>query len=260
MLSIFNCSIDQSATARYNKTMKIKELIQKLVEVQQIDAERYRIKYLVEEEKPEELKILQDEFIAKRDGLGKAEEALKQAQLRKKDAELQEQAKRDVLNKAQGDLYKLKSNDEYRLKLKEIENLKRDISEAEDVELEILENLAPLELAVAKAKEEYACEEKLYTEKKGAVEKEIKTLEEQMFLLKDKLTIASRELSGHYWDRYSQLVESKSGIAIVPLQESSCGGCYMSLPPDMSNKIKLYEDIVFCDHCGRMLYIADDIY
>ena len=240
--------------------MKIKELIEKLVEVQKFDREKYLIKVAIEEDKPEELTQLEEEFLVKRETLTAAEGIITQAQLKKKDAELQGQTKRDGLIKSEGDLYKLKSNDEYKIKLTEIEKLKQDISEAEDVELEIMEEMSSFEANVKEAKEAFALEEKKHDEQKASIEKEIKELEERQFVLKDKLAIASRELSGKYWDRYSQLIIGSGGLAIVPYASNSCGGCFMSLPPDIGNKIKTYENIIFCDHCGRMLYLEDDIY
>lgn len=239
--------------------MNIKEQLTKMVDVQKYDSEIYFKLNLAEKEKPQELSDLEEEFVLKRQSLTEAEEALKQVQLRKKDAELLEQTKRDGLAKAEGDLYKLKSNDEYKTKLNEIANLKKGISDTEDVELELMEELSSCESEVAKCKEAFQAEEKKHNEQKQVIEKEIKTLEEEIFILRDKRTIALKQVDPQLASRYEGLVESKGGHALVSFNNGACGGCFMNLPLDVGNKIKLYEGIVYCDRCGRMLYLEDDI-
>ncbi len=59
--------------------------------------------------------------------------------------------------------------------------------------------------------------------------------------------------------RYERILENKEGLAIVPLKDRSCGGCFMSIPDQVVNEIKMYEQLIFCEMCARILYLEDDV-
>ena len=53
--------------------------------------------------------------------------------------------------------------------------------------------------------------------------------------------------------RYDRVVKMR-GIAVVPLKGDDCGGCHMSLPPQLVNTILRHESIEACPQCHRLLY------
>ncbi len=46
---------------------------------------------------------------------------------------------------------------------------------------------------------------------------------------------------------------SKNGLAVVPLERDSCGGCFNKIPPQRQIDIKLNKKILVCEHCGRVV-------
>ena len=59
--------------------------------------------------------------------------------------------------------------------------------------------------------------------------------------------------------RYEKLLDHKEGVAIVPIENNSCGGCFMNVTPQMINAVKMNEEVVVCETCSRILYIKDDL-
>lgn len=239
--------------------MDVIEQIRKLVEVQKIDSQIYSKKAVVEKEKPQQLQALEEELLGKRSGLTAAEEALKAIQLKNKELEIEDLAKHDALNKAEGDLINLKSNVEYQTKLKEIAKLKSDISGVEDGEIEAMEEVSECESKLAEAKKAFAYEEKTYSEKRISIEKEIEILKDEIALLQAKKDAAINGLDKILLARYQRVVEAKNGLAIVPYANDACGGCHMNLPMDMFNKIKTSLEVQSCPMCARMLYLEDEL-
>ena len=59
--------------------------------------------------------------------------------------------------------------------------------------------------------------------------------------------------------KYEQLLKTRQGLAIVPVNNNNCGYCYMRVTHQKINEIKMYKDLVFCENCVRILYIPEDI-
>lgn len=45
----------------------------------------------------------------------------------------------------------------------------------------------------------------------------------------------------------------KNGLAVVPLERSSCGGCFNKIPAQSQLDIATRKKIIVCEHCGRVL-------
>jgi hypothetical protein len=53
---------------------------------------------------------------------------------------------------------------------------------------------------------------------------------------------------------YLRIRANRHGLAIVPIKDDICQGCFLSLPPQLSYEIRKYERIITCAHCQRILY------
>jgi len=58
--------------------------------------------------------------------------------------------------------------------------------------------------------------------------------------------------------RYEQLKMRYSVGAVVEVENDICSGCRISLPKSLADRLK--RGMVFCDHCGRILYHPDLVY
>jgi len=45
----------------------------------------------------------------------------------------------------------------------------------------------------------------------------------------------------------------KNGLAVVPVERDSCGGCFNVIPPQRQSDIRLRKKMTVCEHCGRIL-------
>jgi hypothetical protein len=58
--------------------------------------------------------------------------------------------------------------------------------------------------------------------------------------------------------KFERIIKSKSGIGIVSLTKGVCTGCYMILPPQFVNTVRLGERVEFCPYCSRILFYQED--
>lgn len=53
---------------------------------------------------------------------------------------------------------------------------------------------------------------------------------------------------------YDRIRKAKDGRGVVSVyRNSSCGGCFQALPPQKINKVRMMDDLVLCEICGRIL-------
>jgi len=48
----------------------------------------------------------------------------------------------------------------------------------------------------------------------------------------------------------------RDGVAVAEARNRSCSACFMSLRPQMMSEIRRGDEIITCDNCGRILYVA----
>ncbi len=235
----------------------IKDQIQKLIELQKTDTEIYYLNAELERQ-PIIVKELKEEFESKKAHLNLLEEKLKFIQLERKEKELELKSKEEAIAKANTQLAQLKTNREYTAKIGEIEGIKADKSIFEEKILESYEESDVILTNIEKEKEIVNAEEKNFLDKRKEVEVAMKEIEDRANVLKSQ---RQQNLSGvdvNYLARYDRILRHKGGIAIVPLQGNTCGGCFMLITSQMLNEIKMQEKLVECEMCSRILYLEDE--
>ncbi len=237
--------------------ISVRDQIRKLIELQKVDSEIYRHRRELEE-KPTIIEQLEQDFEEAKKGLAVLEEKIKQIKLARKDKELELKAKEEEIAKANTQLSQLKTNKEYTAKVKEIEGMKADVSIIEEKILLSYEEADAVEAEIEREKQRVAAEEKRFLENKRAIEEEIKQCEKRIHELSVKREQLASGVDEEFLASYEKLLPKKNGLAIVKVDGTSCGGCYMNVTPQNINAIKMWNQLVRCDHCLRILYIEED--
>jgi hypothetical protein len=237
--------------------LSVKDQIKKVVELQKIDGEIYNLKVKLKE-KPAVLEHLKEEFELHKGALAALEQKFKAAQLDRKAKELELKAQEEEVAKANTQLSQIKTNKEYTAKISEIEHIKADQSIVEEKILLSFEECDSINVEIEKEKLKVAEEEKNYLAKKKEAEDDIKVIEDRIKVLGSQRQQSIPGINGEYLSRYERILEHKGGLAIVPIEGGSCGGCFMNVTPQKINSIKMNDQLVFCEMCARILYLEDD--
>ena len=229
-----------------------------MIDLQAIDSEFLSLKKKRDVELPAKVAELKDDFESKKLVLSTLEEEHKKIQVRKKEKELDLATKEESISKCNAQLYQLKTNQEYKAKLKEIESLKADVSVIEEDILKIMDETDGKNKELSEKKGLIQQEELQAKTEIAKIEEEIKELDIKVKGLEDKRKIVSQNIDRSLLARYEHLLDNRGGLALVPLQGFSCGGCFMNLPAEVMNKVKQYHEVIECEFCARMLYLAED--
>ena len=57
--------------------------------------------------------------------------------------------------------------------------------------------------------------------------------------------------------KFERIIKNKSGVGIVPVHDTVCTGCHMTLPAQFVNDVRKGKDFKFCPYCSRILYFEE---
>ncbi len=179
---------------------------------------------------------------------------LRHLESERKKLELEADSKRAQIMKYRTQLSQIKSNTEYQALLKEIAKAEEGIKEVEDRELEFMEQTEQLQPSI---KEEQSVLKDL-TSKADSEKQDLKNLaaniEKELAELQTDRAQLATQADPDALSRYERLMKSKGDAAIVPIRHGNCGGCHLSIPPQLVHDARNGEGLTSCSYCGRILY------
>ena len=90
------------------------------------------------------------------------------------------------------------------------------------------------------------------------MEDQIKVSQDRVNVLLGQRQQITPDIDKSVLSRYDAVLKHKEGLAIAPLKDMICGGCFMSLNPQTINALKMHDQLVSCEMCMRILYLEDD--
>lgn len=238
-------------------TLDLKSQIQSLGQLQVVDSEIAGLRQ-EKEAKPQEIMVLEAGFEAEKKQVTDAENLSLELQKQKKEEELELATKEEGIKKFQTQLYQLKTNKEYQAMVKEIEGIKADASLMEDKILELMDKIDAAKANIEKEKQKLQEKEKEFNAQKNKIQARIKEIDERLTQLETQRSQIIPEVEPKIFSTYEKILANRNSLAIVEVKNNSCGGCNMYVPPQVINLIKMYERIIVCEVCNRILYIEGE--
>lgn len=237
----------------------LKTQLNNLIQVQTLDTEIYSLER-EKQAKPEEIRALEIVFESKKQQLAALEKTVLDLQKQKKEEELHLAAKDESAKKLQGQLFALKTNKDYQAMLRQINDARADCSVIEDKILQIMVQMDQVKGDVDKEKQVLQEQEKILNADKSKVQTRIKEIDDRLNQLNAQRKQAVLNIDPKVFAQYERVLLNRDGLAIVTVKNNSCQGCNMFVPPQVINLVKMYEHIVVCEMCNRILYIDDASY
>jgi predicted nucleic acid-binding Zn-ribbon protein len=234
-------------------TVDLKAQINNLIKLQTIDSEIYALEH-EKEAKPQEIKALEEAFEQKKQSLAALEKNLLDLQKQRKDKELELASKEEETKKLQTQLYSLKTNKEYQTMMQQIEGIKADASVIEDKILALFDQVDKAKNEGEKEKQKLKEEEKVFLDQKKKAEDRIKEIDDRLTQLQAQRKQVTPDIAEKILAQYERIMKNRDGLGIVSVKNNSCQGCNMLVPPQVINLIKMYERIITCEVCNRILY------
>jgi predicted nucleic acid-binding Zn-ribbon protein len=239
------------------KEFSVEEKLTSMVRLQKIDSKLDEIQIL-KGELPMEVKDLEDEIEGLHARQTRVEEEINGITEfidQKKEGIKEAQA---LIKKYEKQSENVKNNREFEAINKEIEmqQLEEKLCEKhiKDATEEIAEKAKQLEFA----KKAVATKETNLSGKKGELEKIINETEKEEKHYNKEATAARSHVDERLLLSYDRIRKNyRNGLAVVPVERDSCGGCFHAIPPQKQSEIKLRKKVMVCENCGRILVDSD---
>ena len=235
-----------------------RDQIRKLVTLQEGDADIYTIRKELEE-KPVRLQELEEAFAQKKTRLNTLEADFKKIQVERNSLEGDLAQKEQAIHKAEAQLSQIKTNKEYTAKIGEIEGLKADKSIVEEQILQSYDRADAVKAQIDAERQTLAKDETEFLEQKKTVQDEIQALKARIAEAEAGRAHRLEGIDKNLLARYERILNSRDGLAVVPVVGTCCGGCFMNVPQQVINEIRKRKEIIFCEICTRILYLEDDL-
>lgn len=237
--------------------INIEEQLDLLVKLQGFDAQIYRMRK-EGTEKPELIKSLENQKIQVETAIKDIEEKIRAVQLKRKQREMDLQSKEESVKKLQAQLYQLKTNKEYQTMRHEIDGVKADNSLLEDEILSLMDEIDRLNREFAEKKEKFSEENRRIDTEKKKVEDDIKVTDEKISGLESERKKLAAGIDKEVLSHYERILVNRAGLALVAVKNYACQGCFINLPPQVINEIRMKDKLIVCESCARILYIEDE--
>lgn len=137
----------------------------------------------------------------------------------------------------------------------EIAALKRRISQLEDHELEVMEQMEPLDADLGQLADQRASLDDQATALRAQIAEDEVAIDAELVTVHAERDARAGEAEPALLAEYEQLRPHGAGIAIARLVNGSCGGCHLHLSAVEVDRIKKLppEEPVHCEECGRLL-------
>lgn len=137
----------------------------------------------------------------------------------------------------------------------EIASLRRRVSQLEDQELELMEQIEPLDADLARMGEERAAIDARAAALRAQIAEDEVAIGAQLDAVRAERAELVHGVEPELLAEYDSLRPHSGGIAIARLVGGSCGGCHLALSAVEVARIKKLppEEPVHCEECGRLL-------
>jgi hypothetical protein len=231
----------------------MEEQIKLLIELQGLDSEIFRLKKNLDA-KPEEIKALDDAFKEKEEKTKSIDTELKKIQVEHKNKEIELKTKEEAAQKLQSQLYQVKTNKEYTALENEIKTVRADSSLLEEEIINLLDKIEEAEKVKKEIGEDLKAERQKVDEAKKKIAEETKKIEQELVNFQKQRDALAEKVDKNILSKYERILYGKDGLAIVAVRNNSCQGCFLNLPPQVINEIRMKKDLIFCESCARILY------
>lgn len=233
--------------------------VQTLIDLQLADREILRLKNEIAA-LPQRVSAIEQKLAGTKSDLEKAKASVKEGEASRRKYETAIQDLQQKITKYRDQSLDVKTNDQYRALMHEVQFSEQEIRSNEDKILELMVNAESREKEVKAADAELKAETaEIEAEKKIARERtaeDEKQLTEWNAKREKARAGVNADLLRHY-DRVSK----HRGTGLAEVREQKCMGCQVMLRPQTYNEIRSSSQTVICDSCQRILYYnpANDV-
>ncbi len=226
--------------------------LEKLIELEKVDREITRLSDEVAA-LPKRVAAIEGKLAEHKAAVEKAKAQIKTNESSRRQLEADIKGFQEKIIKYRSQSSSVKTNDEYRALMHEVEFAEKQISGCEDKILELMISLESEEKSLKQAEAELKAESADVEKEKA--EARVRTAEDEKLLtgLKEKRSGLRNGVNDSALAHYDRVMRQRKS-AISEARDQKCLACFVMIRPQTWQEIRTNEQIVTCSSCGRILY------
>lgn len=229
------------------------ETLQNLIALQKIDQE-IRVQKTNAQKLKQEVSEMEKSAVKSQEEYDRIVQQADENQKERRQKERDLEAKEAALKKYKGQLFQIKTNREYEAMLEEIATTETDIGLLEEEILRLMDQGETLAGTIQEKKKQIDKEKEESQRIVAEKRKEIEAIEAIASKKETQRPEILEKLEKNIIVEYQKLLETRQGLAVVTAKDGVCGGCYISMRPQMFEELKQEEKLFHCQSCNRFLY------
>lgn len=228
------------------------QVLEKLIELEKVDRE---VTQLTDEVAalPKRVAAIEAKLAEHKAAVEKAKAQIKANESARRQLEADIKGFQEKIVKYRSQSSSVKTNDEYRALMHEVEFSEKQISGCEDKILELMISLENDEKALKRAEAELKTESADVEKEKA--EARVRTAEDEKLLagLREKRAGLRTGVDDSALAHYDRVMRQRKS-AISEAREQKCLACFVMIRPQTWQEIRTNDQILTCSSCGRILY------
>jgi uncharacterized protein len=231
--------------------------LEKLIQLQEVESQikdyTDRIELL-----PKHLAELEQKLSATTKSLSSSQDRLSKLTLEKRKLESVVQDIEQKNSRYREQLLEVKTNEQYRALLHEIEFNREQIKKTEDDILTKMEEEERLRNEILHLEKQLRSEQESVNDEKKVAEAEVERDKGMLEDLRTRRQNLIRDVTPGLFETYTRIASFRKGIAVARARGDSCEACHVRIRPHVLSQIMSGEAILTCDSCDRILYWKSD--
>jgi uncharacterized protein len=175
--------------------------------------------------------------------------------LRKSEQDLA--VEQEKIKRSERRLLGIKNQKEYNALSREVKLGKKVAGEIEDAILGFMTETESLKKGLEKKETDYQILESDLLIKKAEAEAVTGQAKEALVDLSAEKEKIAEAIEREFLKKY-QMVKKARGTGVAELDNGTCTGCHMTLPPQLNIRILKQEEFIICPNCNRILYVKPE--
>jgi predicted nucleic acid-binding Zn-ribbon protein len=246
------------AATAVKKEISVADKLDALYELQKIDSEIDRIR-TIRGELPLEVQDLEDELEGLDTRINKIQDEIKELETEVLERKNATKDAETAIAKYKEQQNNVRNNREYESLSKEIEFQELEIKLHDKKSKEAKIKVANKKEILDEAKERFEFRKGDLKTKQAELDEIVSETQKDEDALVKKSDEAKAKIDDRLVFAYNRLRENaKNGLAVVPVDRDSCGGCFNKIPPQRQLDIQSKKKVLVCEHCGRILVPTEE--
>ena len=234
----------------------VEEDIQFLIQIVKKDTEIKERKRLLGSIPPR-IKAIERELRKMDEDLSETKQVFEKLEAEKRHIDQDLKTHQGELAKKKEEQRLVKDNKTFRALNAEIEYINKKIDQAEERMLVILEEGEARRKEIKIQTDRINSDRSKLVAEKEKLEQEMNAAEDSLKILEDEKLRILPHISEAIRRLYSRILTAKGDSGVANLVSDICQGCYSRVPPQKAHEVRMNDQILKCEVCGRILVYYD---